>query len=184
MTTAEVQALCASVARQVTGAYARRCEWTDREELEQEAWCAMLTALPGFDPARGDLGGYLYGTAQRAVHRFAWRQGSALSARVRNAGDLPSSVRQVQQRTVDLADLDEPGVGSLEDDLDARRALAQTVARVRELLPDEREARAVLAVLSGEEDSTTAAARFDVPKARLYQTTFKARRVLRQLVAA
>lgn len=181
----ETTALCGSVARQVAGAYARRCPWVDREELEQEAWAAMLSALPGYDAARGELGGYLYGTAQRAVHRHAWRQGSSLTICPRNGGDLPALVRAAQRASVaaETCALGQDDARDAEERLDRARLTARAVALVGELLPKQRERRAVLAVLAGEASATVAEV-YRVPQAWLYQATYRVRRSLRAALAA
>lgn len=182
---ATTQALAGRVVRQVARVYARRCEWVTAEELEQEGWLAVLDALPRYDAARGDLGGYLYGAAQRAVHHLAWRLGSAVTVYTRNAGALPSAVRAVQMHTVaeDTA-AHEPVTVEVERALDDARARQRIAEVVGQLLAEDREAEAVLAVIRGEATSAQAADAYGVPLAWLYRTTHKVRRAIEAALAA
>ena len=156
---ATTQALVERVVQQVARVYARRCEWVTQAELEQEGWLAVLDALPRYDATRGDLGGFLYGAAQRAVHRLAWRLGSAVTVYTRNAGALAGQVRAVQLHTVaeDTAAY-EPVTVDVEQALDDARARQRIAEVVGQLLAEGREAEAVLAVIRGEATSAQAAA--------------------------
>jgi len=182
---ATTQALVERVVGQVARVYARRCEWVTAEELTQEGWLAVLDALPRYDPARGDLAGYLYGAAQRAVHHLAWRLGSAVTVYTRNAGALPGAVRAVQLHTVaeDTA-AHEPVTVEIERALDDARTRQRIAEVVGQMLAEGREAEAVLAVLRGEATSAQAADAYGVPLPWLYRTTFKVRRALEAALAA
>lgn len=177
------QTLFSRVAGQVAATYCRRCPWADQQDLEQEAWAAMLEARGRFDPTRCDLGGYLYGAAQRAVHRAAWRQGSPLSVsqhRVDTAqvfahrrAAVPAD--EMQQTTYVVA---------VEETLDRARARERIASVVGDLLAADREADAVMAVISGEATSSEAAAAYGVALPWLYRTTHKVRRAIEAALAA
>lgn len=184
---ATMQAEAARVAQQVAKAYARRCEWASREELEQEAWLSMLDALPRYDATQGDIGGFLYGAAQRGVHRLAWRLGSAVTVCPRNTSALEGAVRSVQKRTAteETAAAEVPDTSrSVEQALDDARARHRIAEVVGQLLAEDREAEAVLAFIRGEVTSGQAAATYGVPLPWLYKTTFKVRRALEAALAA
>ena len=68
--------------RQVTSRYKRRYYWTDEEELTQEAWVAVMKALPNWDERFGvdSMARYFYKAAEYALRPFVWKQLSILSA--------------------------------------------------------------------------------------------------------
>lgn len=80
--TAEVLAVVEEVTRRVARTFKRRVSYADVNELQQAAWVAVLGRLRagGYNPAAGDLGGYVWGTAYRAAAIELTRASSPVSA--------------------------------------------------------------------------------------------------------
>jgi RNA polymerase sigma factor (sigma-70 family) len=172
------------VARQVAVTAASRCRTVDRSDLEQEAWVVCLTALPRYDPAQGDLGGYLFRAAQRTIWRYAWAQEGALSHAKGNPQQLVGEVLEERGVRVEI-DAEEvafaPDFGALPDETaNAHEAQSRINSFVSALLADDAErGAAVWDVLTGT-PAREAAAAHGVPLAGLYRATYKARSELRE----
>ena len=67
------------VPRLVADKLARRCWSVSRDDLRQEAEVAALHMLKNFDPAKGDLRGYLYRGLARHLTNYMWEQGSPVT---------------------------------------------------------------------------------------------------------
>lgn len=176
--TPEQSAVLSRVATQVARSYHRTHPWISVEEIQSEAWVAMLEALPKFNPDAGDMGGYLYRCASREAKKLCWRLSVAANVPERSATPkLVSTLRQATTGEVALmavAAEDERADERL-NSLRSREALAQIVA---EYLAAGQEGEAVRAVLYGEAKSAEAAATYNVPLQTIYQTTFRVRRAL------
>lgn len=172
------------VARQVAISTAARCHTVDRADLEQEAWVVCLTALPRYDEAQGDLGGYLFRAAQRTIWRYAWAQEGALSHAKGNPRQLVGEVMEERGVRVEI-DAEEVGLtpdyGALPDETAAAHAAQQQIGSFVAALLEADEARgaAVWDVLTGT-PAREAAAAYGVPLAGLYRATYKARTELRE----
>ena len=148
------------VVKRAVAPFLRRCAWAERADLEQEAWVALLDALPRYDERR-PLEAFLFVAATNAVHRYVWRSGAAVHVTVRNAGDLPREIRRQRAITATVEDA-APALGT--DAQNPERVVGEYEARsrVRERLdrvlsPTDR--RLVEAVLLGGEPASAWAAR-------------------------
>ena len=73
-------AMCEN-AKKVAGAYKKKCWWASYDDMYQEAWCAQLGALRGFDQSWGrPVAADLYSVAQYAVRRLVHKESSPVSA--------------------------------------------------------------------------------------------------------
>lgn len=177
-------AVVSRVARQVAVATAARCRTVDRADLEQEAWVVCLTALPRYDAAQGDLGGFLFRAAQYAVWRYGWAQEGALSHPKGNPRKLVGEVMEERNVRVEI-DAEEvafaPDFGALPDETaNAHEAQSRISSFVSALLADDAErGAAVWDVLTGT-PAREAAEAHGVPLAGLYRATYKARTELRE----
>ena len=74
------------VARQVASAYAKRCWWAERDDLEQQCWTIVLE-VRNFWAARDEagnidmryFGGTAYVAAMRQMQRYLWRESALVS---------------------------------------------------------------------------------------------------------
>lgn len=67
------------VPRMVADKLARRCWSVTRDDLRQEAEAAALHASTHYDPAKGDIRGYLYRSIARHLTNYMWEAGSPVS---------------------------------------------------------------------------------------------------------
>lgn len=71
-----------TIAHTVAVYYARKCWWSDAQDLEQEAMVECLRALRAFDPDLGTpVKSYLFTAARRAIVNYLLAQSSPVSAR-------------------------------------------------------------------------------------------------------
>lgn len=178
----ETFALLSRIAGETSHTYHRTHPWLDREELKQEAWVAMLQALPLHAPESGPLAAYLATCAYRACKRLCWRM--SVPANVPASSATPQKIARLRASTVEesaLAVVPEAQGTAAEqmETIEQREALAQLVA---DCLAQEREPDAIRAVIYGEMPAREAAIAFDVPVARLYKRTEKVRAKLRARV--
>lgn len=170
----------APIARQAAAAISRTHSWMDRSELEQEAWAAMLAALPHVDPQGVNAKGYLYRAALRAVKHAAWSASMPVSMSERSRS--PERVRSMKAAAVPVEELCSlaapvPSVDALVAQKERRDRLAALVA---EKLASGREAEAVSAVLCGDLEPAEAAEAYGLETRRLYRATEAATRWLRR----
>jgi DNA-directed RNA polymerase specialized sigma24 family protein len=162
------------VTRKVVPRYLRRCPWTKKDDLVNEAMVAMLDALPRYDGVRS-LEGFLFGAAQRAVHRYAWRQGSALHVCPRMASDLPGEVRRTQEAAQPEEALAFVGVAHDVDEVEDADVRARLAARVAELLAQDREGEVARDVLLGGKPATVVAKERALPVRRVQAAAARVR---------
>lgn len=172
------------VPRLVADKLAARCWSIDRDELRNEAEAEAIKIRQRFDPAHGELRGYLWSALARHLTNYMWDNGSPVSykhrrAELRNtravevdkAAGMPSTddtggavaVTQwrarVMGRTVEIAGSDAPVVipclFEAETPLAVARAhgvplihVLEAMARVRDLISDDHEMRALYAEMS------------------------------------
>lgn len=138
------------VAAQVAARFCRSYAWVDKADLIQEAWVAMLPAKAAWDASKGDLGGYLYKTAQRACRLLVWRLGAAANVPERQAAT--SSIQPLLSARAGVEALECVAAGETAEELlgaaEERAALSRLVARY---LAEGRDGEAVAAVLLGGE---------------------------------
>ncbi len=177
MTDSQTQTL-SHVAKLVSRKFARTYRWAQAQELEQEAWLAMLEAMPTYDAAQGDLAPYLYRVALRAVKHLVWRLSAAANIpRCSATTDKVSAARAV-------SDSDERLGAVAAEVLDAEEALevlevqARTAQVLAEYLAEGREGEVTRAVLAGEMSNVEGAALLGIKPNALYQRTFQLRRKL------
>lgn len=107
------------VPKLVADKLAARCWSIQREELRNEAELAAITIRKNFDPARGDLRGYLWSALARHLTNYMWDNGSPVSYKHRRA-----ELRNTRAVEVETA----AGMPSTED---PGGAVAHTQWRVR-----------------------------------------------------
>lgn len=177
--TAEQSALCLRVARQVARTQARRAPWIDPADLEQEAWLAILRKIPDIDTSRGEPGALLHTVATVACKRLVWRLG-AIATAPRSEASRGEAARQracsVDETAILAQADDKPIADKAVEQAEARQAVAQELAR---MLANGQEVEAVLAVLSGEQDSAQASEAHGIPLRRLYTLTYTSKAKLR-----
>ena len=176
--TPENVSLCTEIAERLVRSYRRQAGNIEAAEIRQEAWTAMLTALPSYTGPVEGVEGYLYVSARRAVKLLIWRLSVPANVPARSA--TPEVVRTLRNGRVSeeaLACVPAAGVGpeALVADREAKARLAQLVA---ELLASDREAEAVTAVLWGSMESAQAAEAYSIPVAEIYAATREAKRKL------
>lgn len=172
-------ALLSRIAGETSHTYHRTHPWLDREELKQEAWVAMLQAMPLHVAESGPLAAYLATCAYRACKRLCWRM--SVPANVPMSSATPQKIARLRASTVEESALEVlPGnQGTAAEQLESieqREALAQLVA---ECLAQEREPDAIRAVIYGEMPAREAAETFNVPVQVIYRRTEKVRAKLR-----
>lgn len=147
------------------------------DDLRQEAWAAMLSALPSYRDESGPFGAYLYAVALSACQRYAWKAACLTAAPRRKAAQ---EIARQKATCVDVeAPLDAAPMPTPFDALDASER-AQGLARlIGEHLAAYEASGAVLAVLSGEATSAEAAQLSGLPVARLYYLTKRAKASMR-----
>lgn len=170
----------APIARQAAAAIARTHSWLDRSELEQEAWAAMLGALPHVDPQGVNAKGYLYRAALRAVKQAAW--GLSMPVTMPERARSPERVRALTaaaapEETLCAVAAAVPAVDAVVAQKERRDRLAALVAHK---LAHGRESEAVSAVLCGDLEPAEAAEAYGLETRRLYRATEAATRWLRQ----
>lgn len=177
MTDVQIQT-CTTIARLISRRFTRTYRWVQTGELEQEAWVAMLEALPTFNPDAGTLDGYLYRVALRAAKHLVWR----LSAAANVPRSSATAARVAANRAV--ADSEERLVvvaaesGTAEEVLEQAEAAQRTAQVVAEYLAEGREGEIVRAVVVGELSNSEGAALLGIKANALYQRTFYLRRKL------
>lgn len=169
-------AVLSRVATQVARSYHRTHPWLDTADLTSEAWVAMLEALPRYQIEAGDLGGYLYPCASRAVKSLCWRLSVAANVPQRSA--TPQVIGRMRAASVSDEALTVVAADQLsaDDALDkAERDLVLTQV-VAEHLAAGRHGEAVRAVLTGEAKSAEVAEAAGIPVTALYEATKLAKR--------
>lgn len=169
-------AVLSRVATQVARSYHRTHPWLDAADLQNEAWLAMLEALPRYQPEAGDLGGYLYRCAARAAKRLCWRL--SVAANVPENGRAPAVVARLRKASVG-----EDVLATVAVEQDAADVALDKVKRdlvltqvVAEHLAAGRHGEAVRAVLTGEAKSADVAEAAGIPVTALYEATKLAKR--------
>ena len=173
------QKLFASIVKQASGPFLRRYPWLDAQDLQQEAWVAMLAALPRYQEDVGTLAAFLYRTAHGAMKVHLWRSGTLVKLNRQKANcQTWQTVRHAERAELDneLLSYDRTAHEELEAK-EAREALALVVAKH---LAAGREGEAALAVMTGEMQSGEAAEAFGLPVAKVYRETFATMRRIRK----
>jgi DNA-directed RNA polymerase specialized sigma24 family protein len=68
------------VVPRIAGRYAAKCWWADRDDLEQEAWVAVLEAKSTWDPDRGvPLHWYAWRAAALRLRNYLWEHSSPVT---------------------------------------------------------------------------------------------------------
>lgn len=84
MNSEQFETAATEAAAKVAAKYKRKYWWTNQDDLQQEAWLAMLKARPNFDGRFGDTPSarqrYLYKAADYSLRPFVWKHLSILSA--------------------------------------------------------------------------------------------------------
>ena len=176
--TPENVALCTEVAERLVRSYRRQAGGIEASEIRQEAWTAMLAALPAYTGPAESLEGYLYVTARRAVKLMLWRLSVPANVPARSATyEAIRTLRngRVAEEVLETVPAESVGPEAQVADREARERFAQLVA---ELLASEREGEAVAAVLWGTMESAQAAEAYSLPVATIYQATREAKRKL------
>lgn len=73
------QEICASVARQVSRAYARRVWWAEEDDLVQESWAVLLETDRKRVLHDDTYRAYMYRVCAKHLSRYLWRQSSPVS---------------------------------------------------------------------------------------------------------
>ena len=176
--TPENVSLCTEVAERLVRSYRRQAVGIEAAEIRQEAWTAMLAALPTYNGPSEMLEGYLYVTARRAVKFLVWKM--SVPASVSRSHVTYERIRtlrngRVAEEVLEAVPAESVGPEAQVADREARERFAQLVA---ELLASEREGEAVAAVLWGTMESAQAAEAYSIPVATIYQATREAKRKL------
>lgn len=160
----------ASIARRAAARYARRCWWADKQELEQEAWVAMLRARKTFDPQVGvPFGGYAWRAVVVSLSSYLWRQSAPVSAGDRDLEELAGIHRAPLEAAANVAQaLD------VEELVDCVRR-ARLVRDVIDLHDEDGHARAVLL---GERRPQEVARESAGDVSQVYRSTQRARSAL------
>lgn len=167
----ETLATCGRIARAVARTAAHGRAWLDPADLEQEAWAAILRALPAYDPEAGALAAYIYPAALTAARRLALRMGAVATVDRRTA--CRGEVTRQRLTAVDATALEaQPTpVPTADDALERHEERQRLATLVAQHLAEGNEGAAIRAVLTGELKSSEAAAVYDVRVAWLYQAT-------------
>ena len=87
----------AEVVKRVAARYRAKCWWADLDDLQQEAWVAVLEAQQTWDPNRGvPLHAYAWQSASRRIGNYLWEQSTPVSV-TRNHGKKLRGVTQVHK---------------------------------------------------------------------------------------
>lgn len=176
--TPEVLAAMATVAGKVARRAHRKVRRTEREELEQVAWAALLKAWRKgtFDPDLGDLSGWCWRVAANAVSREVIVSGSPVTSS--QNGSRARAVNACDQQRVDALDTPLPDPEPLpEEALREARWRATVQARV-EALVGEGGAAFVFAVVTREWTPEEIATYHSQPVQSVYALRTKATRRL------
>lgn len=145
------------------------------DDLQQEAWSAMLSKVGDYRPEGGPFGAYVYRIALNACQRYAWKALSITSAPRRKSA---CEIARQKAASVDLLGMsaDSLPVDAAIEELERQAALSRLVA---EHLAHTEAGRAVFAVLTGEAKSAEAAEAAGVDVARLYYLTNRTKKAIR-----
>ncbi len=91
------------VPRLVADKLARRCWSVSRDDLRQEAEVAAIHMRTLYEPAKGDLRGYLYRGIARHLTNYMWEQGSIVSYKHRR-NELRATTSVSVDKAVAIAD--------------------------------------------------------------------------------
>ena len=187
--TETIDEVCARVARQVAGRYARRCWWADRTEVEQQAWAFVLEVReqnmplgPDGQPDVNAFGAWAWSAAVRRMSRWLWRQQAITSAPDKKVKEMRG------QRRMSLDGSPETGsqraLGSVEqlalqfsdprpsvsEQAERTVELERLVERLRELMGDTPLTQAAISVVIGGEAPLEVAQRTGLPVRHIHKT--------------
>ena len=173
----------ARVASKVAKRYHRRLGWrglgTEREELEQVAWAALLHAHRGgsYDPLVGEFGAWCWRIAEAAVSREVLVTGSPVTS-------SQNGTRERAERACNHTRVDVEVIHWVAEHRtpEHRLKLEQWKARVRERVSDlvgDSGAAFIIAVVSREWTPEEIAEHHDQPVQNVYAARAKAARRLR-----
>jgi hypothetical protein len=121
----------------ISRSYARRCWWADREDLEQEAWVAALSARDKWDARRGvPLGAFAWKRVMWAVRDYVLVQSSPVTGIHSN----PQRLRGLMRSELP-AHLPAPAAGMSE------ATLERAISRARRVILDGRRGDLAVEVL-------------------------------------
>lgn len=152
----------------VTRMYKRKYWWADEKELRQEAWVAVLKAIPNWDPRFGDnpnsMDRYLWNAANYALRPFVWKQLSILSAPSQELSNLFQH-QHPQDANVELnAKPDDTG-----EALDTKHWEAEVGECLGEVFGRIQNGHLAAACLIREQKPSEVAIEFGVPVAQVYR---------------
>jgi DNA-directed RNA polymerase specialized sigma24 family protein len=125
----EQMTMITELARKVADRIATKCWSVPREDLRQEAVAVALVAQDNFDPAKGELRGYLHNAIARHLINYVYDAGTIVSYKHRRA--LLKEIRSAELKEV-AAMATAPEDAPVEQVMLARWRV-QVVARVTEL---------------------------------------------------
>lgn len=114
------------VPRLVADKLAARCWSIQREELRNEAELAAITIRQRFDPAHGDLRGYLWSSLARHLTNYMWDNGSPVSYKHRRA-ELRNTRAVEVETAAGMPSTEDPG-GAVAQNQWRARVMERTVA--------------------------------------------------------
>lgn len=170
-------ATCTKIAEIVTKRYSRTYSWVPRSDLQQEAWVAMLEALPRYDSSRSTLDGFLYVTANTALMHLTWSATAAvhIPRNIRNKHTISAGKGVTADGVLESQVSQQASVTDQYEEQELRQVVAQVVA---EHLADGREGEVMAAVLSGELTTAQGAEALGIQRNNLYQRLFQLRRCM------
>lgn len=158
------------VAKRVAMRYALRVWWADREEMEQEAWVAILEAARTWKPDGGaSLRYYVERAAVLRVRRFLWKMSAPVSGPVRN----PEKLRGLHRAPLEAAP------ESPDDGIEEQMWWNQLTERMKEVIESGSHAVIVAKVLLEGVRPRHLAAETGVPVHRIWRYTSDARKRLK-----
>ena len=153
--------------------YKRRCWWACMDDLHQEARVAVIEAERTFDPEVGvPVEGYAYRAAMLALRTYTWKQSAPVSA----SDHTLESLRGVYHGQ--LEDVHVDGGIAPDEDTELRRWHLRVRARIAGVLGEGEAGLLALRVLLGEAQPADVAREAEVPVAKVYAATLRARKAI------